>query len=162
MAESWQAGDMMRYRLIVGALLLPTAAQAERFAIHCEGTATLRIFENGRASPERPPVPTQQIYVIDEEAQTVHRALMPRQEFENLCGTEGLCFRTFSPGLIRIEHEIDEPGSTLRADLTLDRQSGRADYRLVIAVGQIRSESHWQMTCERGEIPVFDTRRNRF
>lgn len=153
---------MKRRSLIIGTLLLSTTAHAERFAIDCEGTASFTHSQNGEAVTPQPPMPTRQTYVIDEEERTVHRALRPRQEFEDLCGTQGRCFRTFSPGLIRIEHEIDEPDSTWRSELTLDRQSGRADYRFAMAAGTFRSEAHWQMTCARGEIPVFDTRRNRF
>jgi hypothetical protein len=153
---------MKRHGLIVAALVIPAAAQAERFGIDCEGTASFTHSRNGEAGTPQPSMPTRQTYVIDEEMRTVHRALTPRQEFEDLCGTRGTCFRTFSPGLIRIELEIDEPDSTWRSELTLDRQSGRADYRFVMTAGTLRSGAHWQMTCVRGEIPVFDARRNRF
>lgn len=153
---------MLRPLLALAALLVPTAAQAERFAIACEGLATFRHRQGGRMSPEQPPTPTRQIYVIDEEARTVHRALLPRQEFENLCAASMLCFPTFSPGLISIDNEASEPGSSFHSRLTLDRQSGRAEYRLEMEAGALHSEMHWAMTCERTEIPVFDPSRNRF
>lgn len=154
--------DAMRlYGLVAAALLVPTAVHAERFAIHCQGEATFTFSMNGRTSPPRPPEPTRQIYVIDEEAQTVHRALMPRQEFEDMCGTQGRCFRTFSPGMIRIEQEIDGP-VTMRSRLTLDRQSGHADFEMDVDDSRTRSEARWGMECVRGEIPVFDRSRNRF
>jgi hypothetical protein len=151
----------MRFILTAAALLVPMAAHAERFAVHCRGEATFTFTMNGRTSPPRPPEPTQQIYVIDEEARTVHRALMPRQEFEDMCGTQGRCFRTFSPGLILIDQDIDGP-VTMRSRLRLDRQSGRADFEMDVSDAQTRTASRWRMECERGEIPVFDPRRNRF
>ena len=151
---------MMRLGLVAAALLLPTMAHAERFAVHCSGTATAVRFENGQTRPMMPPTRTSQIYVINEEAQSVHRALMPRQEFEDLCGREGRCFRSFAPGLIQIVHEIDgEPA--FRSSLTLYRQDGRANYELEDWSGGQRTLLRWEMRCRRGEIPVFDPRRNR-
>ena len=146
--------------LIVAALLSPSVAHAERFAIHCTGTGSASRIEAGQTRVVMPPTPTTQIYVIDEAAQTVHRALMPRQEFEDLCGTQGRCFRIFSPGLIQIDHEIDEPLAS-HSRLSVDRQRGRADFELEIWDGAAQTQVRWSLTCRRGEIPVFDPSRNR-
>lgn len=151
-------------RIILPLLVLaaPAAAQAERFAIACEGTATFTHRE-GDGAPRRSPVePMRQVYVIDEEAETVHRALEPRQEFEDLCIGSGLCFRSFSPGLILVDTELDEPDGFAMTQLMIDRRTGAATYEMDLRFGRRETQTRWEMQCERTEIPVFDTSRNRF
>lgn len=149
---------MTRRLLALAALIVPAAAQAETFAIACDGTATLRMSQGGRFLPEEPPVPTRQIYVIDEEAQTVRRALLPLQQLDDHCPGQLRCFARFAPESIRVAHESVGGDPTFRSILELDRRSWRADYRMDIASAAMRTQSHWAMTCRRTEIPAFARR----
>lgn len=149
---------MTKHLLALAALIAPATAQAETFAIACEGLATLQMSQGGRWYPEEPPTPTRQIYVIDEEAQTVRRALVPLRQLDDHCPGSLRCFARFAPESIRIEHESVESELSFRSTLELDRRSWRADYRMDIESAAMRTRSHWAMTCRRTEIPAFARR----
>ena len=146
---------MIRHFLTLAALLVPAAAHAERFAIVCDGLATWRMSQSGRDLPRDPPTRTRQIYVIDEEAQTARRVLIGLRELDDDCAPSMRCSRTFSADRIRIEHVSVDPDLSFRSRLELDRRSWRADYHMEIDYPEMRMESDWAMTCERGEIPAF-------
>jgi hypothetical protein len=84
----------------------------------------------------------------------------PRQQFEDVCGGGDAPQRVdYSPGLI-IAHS-EAPDSL--CDFTVDRRTGKAEFfsRLDLPGGQ-HTEMRWAMTCDRTDIPDFDTSRNRF
>ena len=75
------------FRLMAAAVALAVAtpAYAKRFAIRCTGTAVRTwSFEGGKESSSQSKV--DDLYVIDEEAKTLQRALFPREEYDKLCG----------------------------------------------------------------------------
>lgn len=153
-----EEGRVTRHLLALAALLVPAAAQAETFAIACEGLATFRMTQGGRPLPERPPTPTRQIYVIDEEAQTVRRALIPLRRLEDHCPGAMRCFARFAPESIRVAHESVEPDPPFRSRLEIDRRRWRADYWMEVGPAAMRTQSHWGMTCRRTAIPAFARR----
>ncbi|MEA3012879.1 MAG: hypothetical protein QOD42_1424 [Sphingomonadales bacterium] len=149
---------MPKLLLALAALMVPAAAQAERFAIACEGVATLRMSQSGRSLPEELPARTRQIYVIDEGAQTVRRALLPLRLLDDHCPGQLRCFARFAPESIRVEQESVEPDLSFRSSLEVDRRSWRADYRMDVASPAMRTQSHWAMTCRRTAIPALARR----
>jgi len=152
----------MRKRPLLLALLLVGAAQPVAtgpFAIRCTGTAEFRYKISGQRSSRRPDLPDQ-IYVVDEAARSVQRALVPRQEFEDVCrhGTQQ-DNRDFSPGQIMVR--------TLSSDrmcaFTVSRVTGEAEYFSHQDLpGGDYDQTEWRMTCSPTQIPVFDRSRNRF
>jgi hypothetical protein len=146
----------------VVALLLPGADRpqvAHRFAIACTGTARFTDNVSGRESVRAYPLP-RNIYVLDEAAKSVQHALEPRQEFEDVCFRDGTIDSvSFSPGLISVRSE--KAGDF--CDFSVSRATGKGKYfsRAEFGGGQF-SQIEFQMTCDRAEIPVFDSSRNRF
>ena len=152
----------MRRWSIILALPLVGAAQpvpTGPFAIRCTGTAEFRNKISGERTTRRSELPAQ-IYIMDEGGRHVQRALMPRQEFEEVCGhgTEQ-DNRDFSPGLIMVR--------TLSSDrmcaFTVNRMTGEAEYFSHLDLpGGDYDQMEWRMTCSPTQIPVFDRSRNRF
>jgi hypothetical protein len=153
---------MMRKRPLLLALLLLAAAQpvaAGPFAIRCTGSAEFRDKISGERTTRRPELPAQ-IYVVDEGNRRVQRALVPRQEFEDVCGrgTEQ-DVRDFSPGLIMVR----TLSSDRMCDFRVNRATGEAEYfsHQDLPAGDY-NQMEWRMTCSPTQIPVFDRSRNRF
>ncbi|MCA1749312.1 MAG: hypothetical protein LC634_07190 [Sphingomonadales bacterium] len=149
----------------VAVAALPTQAiAADRFAIACLGTAQVIDTVTESRIVRNYDVP-RQTYVVDEEAETVKRALLPRQEFEDVCSDDqGSSYVSLSPGLIQANSrgafdEIPFPTCEFR----VDRMSGEAEYQLRLDFFDGRShEFTWSMTCEPTKIPTFDLREQRF
>jgi hypothetical protein len=153
---------MMRKGALIVALLLVGAAPpavAGPFAIRCTGTAEFRDKVAGERTSRRIELPVQ-TYVMDEGNRRVQRALVPRQEFEDVCGqgTEQ-DHRDFSAGSIMVR--------TLSSDrmcaFTVNRVTGEAEYFSHQDLpGGDYNQMEWRMTCSPAQIPVFDRTRNRF
>ena len=134
-------------------------ATGNRFAIGCTGKAVFTDNVSGKHTERKYALP-KQIYVFDEAAKTVSRALIPRQEFDTLCFRGGYIDSiTFSPGLISLTSEA----KGRRCDFTVDRKTGKAEYfsHDDFPNGQY-TEMTWTMACTTAEVPVFDASRNRF
>jgi hypothetical protein len=137
----------------------PAFATVAPFAIACTGIADRSYSVGGRSSTGSSDLP-RQVYVLDEQAQRVQRAMEPRQQFEDVCSTDGAAARVdFSPGQVTAHSEaIDSV-----CDFKVDRRTGAAEFfwRLDLPGGDFH-EMEWNMTCAPTQIPVFDTSRNRF
>lgn len=150
--------------MIVAALgLLPIAspmsAATAPFAIACTGRAEFSRSAAGEVTRGNYDVP-RQIYVLNQQAGRVQRAMEPRQQFEDVCSGTGRVTRVdFSPGLIIVHSE----GSGSLCDFKVDRRTGEAEFfsHLGLPGGDFH-EMEWKMTCDRTDVPVFDTSRNRF
>jgi hypothetical protein len=154
----------LRRLVLVGIVTLagvPAAANPilkSSFAISCEGDATFESVNAGRSSSSTDPS-GRQVFVIDESQHVVFRALFPRQEYDPICGASEA---HISPGRITIfSVERDDRSSTI-CELSIDRQAGTAEYILNIDFENGRAQNmKWTMDCERTEIPIFDTSRNK-
>jgi hypothetical protein len=148
--------------LAIATLLQASTAQAERFAVACSGTAHAEQNLAGPAVQSRDVLP-QQIYIIDEQKSTVQRALLPRQQFENLCPSETVASVDISPGLIRVTSAPDVSENAVDCSFELDRQTGKGLFKLDMSFpGNRYNRLRWDMTCEKTAIPVFDLTKNRF
>jgi hypothetical protein len=139
--------------------LAPEAAAVEPFAIACTGKAQFADTLRGERSVREYDVPTQ-VYVLDEAARRVERAMEPRQQFEDVCFRGGYIDSiSFSPGLVSVR---SERAGTL-CDFQVSRVSGEAVFFSHQDLpGGRYSQMEWRMTCSPAAIPVFDRSRNRF
>ena len=148
-------------RAVVLTLLMGAAvpAAAQPFAIRCTGTAEFTDNMSGESNSRRYDLPPQ-IYVLDEAGRNVRRALLARQEFEEICFRGGsVDSRSFSPGLIAVRSEA----TGRLCDFTVNRATGQAEYVSHEDMpGGRFSRIEFNMTCEATEPPVFDRRRNQF
>jgi hypothetical protein len=131
----------------------------QRTAIACTGSARFTDNQSGQES-SRDYVLPRQVYVLDEAHRRIQRALEPRQEFEDVCFSDGYINSvSFSPGLVSARSEKADA----ICDFSVSRATGKGQYfsRTDFAGGRF-SQIEFQMTCDRAEIPVFDSSRNRF
>lgn len=146
----------------VAAALLTGAARPAtqgRFAIECTGTAQFSNTMTGQLVARTYDVP-RQVYVFDEVAERVQRALEPRQEFEDVCFRGGyIASVTFSPGMISVRSE----DTGRMCDFNVSRITGEAEFfsHQDLPAGRY-NQMEWRMTCSPTEIPVFDRSGNRF
>lgn len=140
-------------------VLLAAAPAKGPFAIQCVGTAVFEDSNGGTAKKRSYDLPAQ-IYVFDEVGRRAQRALIPRQEFEDVCFRGGYIDTVnFAPGLINIHSE--KAGSI--CDLTVNRKTGGASYSSFDEFGGGRSAAiEFTMNCEAAAIPKFDPSKNRF
>jgi len=142
-----------------GLLACSSNAQAKPFAIACTGTAKFTDTGPTQNSVRDYELP-KQIYVIDIQAERVQRALVPRQEFEDICFSGGYIDEVdFSPGQIAVHSE--KAGET--CDFKVNRLTGSGQYfseHDLRTGGYVRIE--FNMTCNPTEVSVFDPSRNRF
>ncbi|MBA3512676.1 hypothetical protein [Sphingomonas sp.] len=134
-------------------------AQAESFAIACKGTAQFMDTIQGKPVKRSYDLP-RQIYVFDESAKRVQRAMIPRQQFEDVCFRGGYIDNIiFSPGLISVRSER----AGAMCDFKVDRASGKAEFvhHSDLPAGGL-SSIEFQMTCDPADLPVFDKSRNKF
>jgi len=130
-------------------------------AIACVGTSTAT-SDSGRGKSDDIP---QQVFVFDAATESVRRALEPRQEFEEVCGsTKGLRFVSISPGLVTASSEDPSDSNPLwTCKFEVDRMAGEATYSLR---GEWKGgrfhEFVWEMTCRKTEVPVFDLSKRKF
>lgn len=130
-------------------------------AIACVGTSTAT-RDSGRVNRDNLP---QQVFVFDALTQSVSRALEPRQEFEQVCGSrKGLRFVSISPGLVIARS--DDPSDTdpmWTCKFEADRMAGTASYSLRGEWQDGRfHEISWDMKCRKAEVPVFDLSKRKF
>jgi hypothetical protein len=154
----------MRTSLVAIALLSQASiAEAAKFAVACTGTGYSEHNLTGTVRKSTTQLPLQ-IYVIDEEKESVQRALMPRQEFDTICSSEkGAPFVSISPGLILVSGAPDYSETSVECRLELDRKSGKASHLLKMNLGGERyNELRWEMMCEKTSIPVFKPDENKF
>ncbi|MBX3593857.1 hypothetical protein [Sphingomonas sp.] len=130
-------------------------------AIACIGAATAK-SDGGSV---RKGALQQQVFVFDASTETVRRAMMPRQEFEPVCGSEkGLRFVSISPGLVTVSSDDAPDGDPLwTCTFKADRMAGTARY---ILRGEWKDgryhEIAWDMQCRKTEVPVFDLAKRKF
>ena len=153
----------MKPRRFAAVALLLTAAHSPtgRFAIVCEGTAE---FVHSGLAPKSLPT-GKQVYVIDTKMRQLTRALEPRQEFDPICGADGVKSKAFiSPGMITVSHfNRSGDGTTEACSFVLDRKNGHATYESSLESPNGRVDSFkWDMNCKRTKIPVFNTDGNKF
>jgi len=143
---------------ITAAAASGSSAQAAPFAIACTGKARFSQPVEGKPIERFYDLPTQ-IYVFDEVTKRVQSALIPRQEFEDVCFRGGYIDSTlFTPGLISVRSE--KRGAT--CDFTVDRASGKGEYASYSDLpGGGLSTIDFEMTCDRTQVPVFDPSRNK-
>jgi hypothetical protein len=150
-----------RYIVLPLLLAVANAPAAERFAVVCEGTAN---FVHSGLAPKSMPT-GKQVYVIDTKQHRLTLALEPRQEFDPICGADGVSSKAdISSGIITAWHfNRSDDGTTETCSFELDRKNGHATYELSIESpdGAINGFK-WPMDCERTEIPVFNTNGNKF
>jgi hypothetical protein len=147
----------------MAALALATPADAKRFAIECTGTrVTTWSTDGGRES--RHQLKVRDVYVIDEEAGTLQRAMFPRQEFDELCWGSLRCELMTSPGLIRYTMRGVEHEHRIDYRYEFDRKSGAA--KIIQSNdsvdGRFPGKSVETLTCSPVAIPTFDTSKNKF
>jgi hypothetical protein len=153
---------MFKKILIAVAMLGACTAQpthANPFAIECTGTAQMRDKIGDERSVRNYPLPAQ-TYVFDEGAKRVQKALIPRQQFEDVCFRGGYIDSvTFTPGLI-IVHSEKRDGL---CDFKVNRKTGEGEYFSRADFSPDRySEIQFKMTCSPTKIPVFDFSKNKF
>lgn len=153
------------FRLLAAtvALAVATPAYAKRFAIRCTGTAVRTwSYEGGKESSSQSKV--DDLYVVDEEAKTLQRALFPRQEYDKLCWGSLRCEFMTSPGLIRYTMQGVEYEHRIDYEYEFDRKSGAGKViRSNDSVdGRFPEKSVETLTCSPTAIPVFDTSKNKF
>jgi hypothetical protein len=153
---------MFRIGLVTSiSLTASTIAPAATFAVSCAGrssmrdTTTPKLIEFNNALGK-------QIYVVNEERQTITRALEPRQELDPVCGQKAIL--SFSPGLITAESTKVDDDFNSHCEFSLDRKTGAAIWSLDLALlsGKGHNISRWTMQCEKTAVPVFDTKKNKF
>jgi len=147
--------------MIAGVIVVAcdTSAQAVPFAVACTGNARFSDTVRGKPVARSYKLPTQ-IYVFDEAAKRVQRALISRQQFEDVCFRGGYIDSIiFSPGLISVRSE--KKGSM--CDFKVDRASGKGEFATYddLPEGGLAT-IEFEMTCNRTEVPVFDKSRNKF
>ena len=131
------------------------------FAIACEGSA--RFFHSSTNAPSTPT--GLQVFVIDIANRKITRALEPRQEFDPICGADGVSGKAdISPGIVNAwSFKRGESGDTETCSFEVDRKSGKAKYELNLEYPSGAFDRFdWQMTCVPTRIPVFDTSGNKF
>lgn len=140
------------------AILLMLAAVGDDFAVECAGKAVFEDRVQDKVTPRSYDLPSQ-IYVFNEATRRAQRALIPRQEFEDICFRGGYIDTVdFAPGLINIHSE--KAGQT--CDLTVDRKSGEATFTSLADVPGGTSSIEFTMNCEAAAVPKFDPAGNRF
>lgn len=129
------------------------------FAIECVGKATFAGNPNNDSAGRNYDLPSQ-IYVLNKKAKTVQRALVPRQEYEEVCFTDGyIDAREFSPGLISLTSE--KKGA--RCEFIVDRKSGKGEYFSAEDLPNgSTSKIEFKMICKPTNMPNFNTSENRF
>lgn len=144
-------------------LAVPSMASAEKIAVACSGSSTWSDTITGQLLEKTRPLP-QQFYVIDTDAKRVTHALVSMQEFEDVCDvTKTDCKVTISQGLIDVTGHEPGKGVTTNNTLKIDRKTGVAVRDLGMEYDNGRyHRSHWDMTCERAQMPVFDKAKNKF
>jgi len=134
-------------------------ANAKPFAIACTGKAKFTDTIQGKAVERSYDLP-RQVYVFDEVAKRVQRAMEPRQQFEDVCFRDGYINSVnFTSGLISVRSEK----SGQMCDFKVDRSSGKAEFvtHADLPSGGL-SSIEFQMTCDRTDVPVFDSSKNKF
>jgi hypothetical protein len=159
---------MMRFRAAgliaaVAALALAPPAYAKRFAIKCTGIRVNTWSIDG-GSESRHQLKVDDVYVVDEEAGTLQRAMFERQEFDNLCWGSLRCELMTSPGLIRYTMQGIEHEHRIDYQYEFDRKSGGA--KIIQSSdsvdGRFPGKSVETLTCEPVAIPTCDTSKNKF
>ena len=115
--------------LMIG-LTAATPAQGARFAIACNGKNIMGVMRNGALRESDSDI-RNIVYVIDEEAQTVHRFDPRGNKLDEVCANVGLpCDRSFSADRIVIAGSrtgtSGDPTSQFRTTISFDwnRQTG--------------------------------------
>ena len=154
----------MRVPVFAIALALqPSVVDAASFAVSCTGTAYADNNLAGTVSKSTDPLP-KQVYVIDDDNKTVQRALLPRQQFDQVCSSsKGNPSVDISPGLILVTGAPDFGENSVACSLELDRQTGHALFKLSMTFpGERYNYLRWDMDCEKAPIPVFTPKKNKF
>lgn len=151
-----------RVLLVASAILLIGAtrpSEAEDFAIVCTGAAKFENKVAGNVISRNYDLPPR-TYVFNEADRRAQHAMMPRQQFEDICFRGSIIDRTdFAPGLINIRSE--SPGRL--CDFSVSRITGVASYLSHSDMPDGGYSSiEFDMHCMPTDVPEFDKSRNRF
>ena len=143
----------------IGDISCGSTARASPFAIACTGTAQFTDKIGEEREVRNYPLP-EQIYVFDEDAKRAQRALIPRQQFEDVCFRGGYIDNVkFTPGLIIVRSEKQDQ----LCDFEVNRKTGDGEYFSHADFSADHyNEIQFKMTCSRTEVPVFDSSKNKF
>lgn len=140
------------------ALMLMLAVAAEDFAIECAGKAVFEDRVQGKVTTRSYDFPSE-IYVFNEATRRAQRALIPRQEFEDICFRGGYIDTIdFAPGLINIHSE--KAGQA--CDFSVDRKSGEATFTTLADIPGGTLSIEFTMNCKAAVVPKFSPAGNRF
>jgi hypothetical protein len=151
--------------LVSSLAMANSAVQLEEpFAVECTGISTSTGNTSGRDREVKHDL-GKQVYVLDQQKQTVSRALEPRQEFDPVCNIKGdMAFVSFSPGLISADSNSpfeSDPYSTCKFELNRMTGKGSQTLRMEWKGGRFH-ELKWEFDCAKTAIPVFDLSKRKF
>lgn len=146
-------------RLILGtmmALVAASPAHAERFAMSCSGTNVTEMTRDGQTTSQPPTALNNVVYVVDTDAQTVHRYIPGQNLLDKVCSAQGMvCTTSFTPASISIEGVRQEESRRAITSFAYDRKANTLETRLAVIGPNMSIGNRWSLKCVPTEIPVL-------
>ena len=148
--------NVMHMVVPVALLAVGVAADAQKFAVRCAGTDFMEDTTEGTVVNTKYALDGQ-VYVIDEEARRVLRAVDARKQLADLCDvTKPSCEMTVAQDYLEAHGAAQRDGYTANVSFEYNKASGAALHKINMDYDDGRYvHIRWQMNCQQAPIPTF-------
>lgn len=148
--------DIIRMLAPIALLGIGTTAEAAKFAVRCSGTDFMDDNTSGALVSTKYALDGQ-VYVIDEDARQVLRAVDARKQLVDLCDvTKPSCEIKDASDYLETRGVAQKDGYTAAISFEYNKETGTALHEVNMDYDDGRYvHIRWQMNCQKAPIPTF-------